>query len=430
MFSRRRLQTQPVTKETVKEEFKKELLNENRFQFEEADKPFGFLYYRTLLKDKRWFKLEMTGVQIHVYYEASCSILFEDLDYIDVFRTVESEFEKRFGYPKMLILEETSNKVYSIDCKVTPGTKFVDPMGTTNSVNKFGVKYKALANVDLIFYAIHNKTDLVAKSAGLMSRATKIQILAMESDKNREIGDLPTYGDFKTKTNVQERKKCYPSRKICSEEENSKIGYVLVQIEEKGLRIINTSLYKQLGLNGLIHPQVYKEDYGDKALDFDDKSFHYAVVMTYSDRKFEHANEDYVVIKNLFMEKARKYIEMLEIDVRGFWYDESSREKRAHCNLHVVSPLPLAYFQVLFDKWTIEIGQVVAKRVWEPIGWRLYASRNHNMFTTTDKYTPGTYVYEKFVEEMEGIMDKDLWLCMPLELVMKIMEYGVPYCAR
>ena len=175
---------------------------------------------------------------------------------------------------------------------------------------------------------------------------------------------------------------------------------------------------------GFVHPIDAKNTIKkDAVLDMDGKSYHYAVVMTYSDRNFMHVSDDKEAMKKKFMEKAREYIESLEITVEGFWFDETAEDQRAHCNLHVVSPLPIAYFQALFDMWVTKMGLVSVKHIWEPIGWRKYASRNHMMLTTKDRYTPKQYVYYKMLRMMKDVMDYTLWCRLPTEIVVLIMEY-------
>ena len=62
------------------------------------------------------------------------------------------------------------------------------------------------------------------------------------------------------------------------------------------------------------------------------------------------------------------------LDVKGLWYDQR-RGGRIDANVHIASELSLPYVRVMFEDWTRNKGMVTIKRIYEPLGWTIYAVR-------------------------------------------------------
>lgn len=238
-----------------------------------------------------------------------------------------------------------------------------------------GIGY--IGDIKVLFFLLGG-----TEGAKLVCRTNDICVYS-ESDRETDVDSsdllgLPTYLGFRSLTDSR-RLLFYHPGSMVAQEENRKLGYLLATSPNGLHRITNEPAEGYTYLNPLSAFQRLSKRELKNILDEDEKTLHYAVVLTRSSYRQSLGDGVPEERNKRFMELVLDYIDLIKLDVRGVWFDESRGKKRGHCNLHICSVLPPSHFSCLLETWHKKHGVKWYSRISDPITWRIYASRNHMM---------------------------------------------------
>ncbi|KAJ2432124.1 hypothetical protein GGF41_000184 [Coemansia sp. RSA 2531] len=209
-----------------------------------------------------------------------------------------------------------------------------------------------------------------------------IPVLTQQDDEHNGI-DLITFRSktleqkFKPKpnSNLSPLTACFSQ--LCHSPNNRTLEYGLVRIKREGVRVI-------VKLKEEFDPELHvlcgiEESSSDNGVHLDSNhAHHYAIVLTFDSNKYDTTLPTPDNIATL-QEIVAEYFSERGLDVRGLWYDNSKSNNNVHFNLHVANKLPLEFFRVDFDLWNRNFGKADVEYCYNPILWRIYASRNEVM---------------------------------------------------
>ncbi|KAJ2485065.1 hypothetical protein IWW37_006042 [Coemansia sp. RSA 2050] len=209
----------------------------------------------------------------------------------------------------------------------------------------------------------------------LIGVAEKLRILGSQDETySHSVGDLPSIQDF-MKLERYKLTDYYNTDKTFMENCNNVTAeYLLVYYEQdrKDFIIRPNECRMDMNIRGTLNYGTSKE-----VKDLQDR-YHYCVVLTFDERKVRLDPTDRNNVRTLEDETV-EYLRSLKLDVRGIWYDENREDNMIHFNLHIANELPLEYFTALFQIWKHNLGHIWIDYMKNPLGWRLYASRNEAM---------------------------------------------------
>jgi hypothetical protein len=348
-----------------------------------------------------------------------------DTDFLNELTRIEIVCEEKFAWPAKF----RSVRSNDIELELTSRSEIVNTSLKQVEYTSLDIIEKIMANITLQVriskIMMHYCIDLVIKQMYIIS--TNLS----EPSTDQELPDLMTFRKQKLAKKIM----LYEHVVEPDKDGWKLMNYMLVEHKEFGIVTARmTDFVPDNKLQGILVPS--RKDISSawiKANSNLHKSYdnnmlnHYSIVLTYSDQKFQNSVNVDINNKESIKYELGKYLEEFLrkrfIDVRGQWYDEGENRRRPHYNLHIVSSLPLAYFLELLDHWRTAIGQVTATHIYEPIGWRLYASRNHHLLTNSaGRYRSALEAREKLIL-YENLFERSGMCKVPSEIAIKIMEY-------
>lgn len=382
---------------------------------------------RNVLRYGSLHKTTFSFVKTIGYLGTHFEILISDVDHKREIDRVSQHFNLPIGETdenllRLLSDQTRQNVLMVLRQNINQGIRVIGPELDELDTNqrKTILSSELIVNVTLSFKVVERDNIRYA-----LHSVNNIEVLAVNG-RYMTRGDLPDLGSFMQMT-PQQRLEHY--RQHTNRVSNRLGDYVLIYIKEgEKYHVVERS---QTGLltDWILVPtnEAFKMLNDDpESTDLEDERFHYRVVLTYSDVKYYDAlNQNRRTFKNRLMESAREYLASRHVDVRGLWYDEGREDRRSHINLHVASELPKHYFSVLFDSWARTHGLAWCDRLFEPLGWRVYASRNHHLLGQTQgKYVTKKEIYKALFGYLNKVLKKGRILNeLPLEIVYKIMDY-------
>lgn len=348
-----------------------------------------------------------------------------DTDFLDELTQIEIVCEEKFAWPAKFRPVQSND----IELELTSKSEIVNTSLKQVVYTSLDFDEKIMANIILRVriskVMMHYYIDLVIRQMCIIS--TNLS----EPSTDLELPDLMTFRKQKLAKKIM----LYEHVVEPDKDGWKLMNYMLVEHKEFGIVTARiTDFVSDNKLRGILVPS--RKDISSAWItansnlhkSYDNNTLnHYSIVLTYNDQKFQSSVNVDINNKESVKHELGKYIEEFFrkrfIDVRGQWYDEGENRRRPHYNLHVVSSLPLAYFLELLDHWRIAIGRVTATCIYEPIGWRLYASRNHHLLTnSTGRYRSAYEAREKLIV-YENLFERCGMCKVPNEIAIKIMEY-------
>ena len=356
--------------------------------------------YRVLLRYGSTFKLLLPRVRL-LMKEPSVNkatmYLPDDSPHIQQLRDIANLFNNR--NPKHKI---TLTNPYS--CNISTYTTLIDSNGIQHNHEQIK-RLEVIADVVLSFveYTYNAKKFFHIR---LLEISIVLGDNAHENLKSVQGMTLEKWTEMK----FSDRRRYYQTGGLPEDKDNNALSWCLLTNGEEMIIANRRDIEKELWYR-VIDPRTASK-LGKDVFDFTSKG-HYALVLTYAAYKFDirkYIEEDKELEntvkvekeeKQNFMNRARSYLHERSLDVKGLWYDQG-RGGRIHANVHIASELPLPYVRIMFEDWTRNKGMVTIKRIYEPLGWTIYASRNHRMLDDDDaEYREGKEVNKKFYKMFE-----------------------------
>jgi hypothetical protein len=405
--------------------------------------------YRSFLRFGKEYNLTINHTKININpIEKKCTFLITIEDNNDDNNEIIKSINNVYNFYNIIkegveqqktYLKTTENNL--LTANIVKTSSFYDSNGN-NIKNDDLNTCDIVGDIHLVFYLREDKNiDKNTIKYYLVVRVKKLIII--EGD-NKEIDyktiNLPSLDDFKSLT-IKEMMEYYPRGKICDKLHNSLLDYTLyINPDDKKSYIVNREYYIQNpNLTGFVHPND-KKHYCQEGIDIDNINHHYAVVLTYKDKRVYFSNKIKDEIKEIYMKKVLNYCKVRKLEVKGIWYDEGTtcirknqyneeevKVGRIHCNLHLTSILPLQYFRVLFEHWRKTVGSLSINFIYEPLGWRMYGSRNHFLYyIDNDDNVRPVDDKQRFYQLIQHIGYRDtilICLNLPSHIIIKKLYY-------
>jgi hypothetical protein len=398
----------------------------------------GGTFMRFLLRYGEPYEVELNDVEMELRGNCIFRMCVTDPDYVKSVKEF-GDFHSLTYNVGDLPYAVVDNAVF-LEVELDPTSKIVDTYQSSVKVEDF---YDACSRIGGRVKC-HLKIRVLNSRFGIQNRLrVHAFIVDVTSIGNEYYGKegLPSIDEFK-KMNIDSKKFHYHKGQICDEEHNKHGKYVLIcrkDSNKETYSIVEESDYKKNKLTGIIpyhmSSAIWQQDIKENglitvsAMDYaNPKLYHYKVTLTYSPRKawYPGKPDDTHEFRTLLVSKCIQHVKELELDTRGLWYDVGGKQGRSHVNMHIVSDLPPRYFRLVFSSWKEDVGLTWIEQMFDPLQWRIYASRNHGIFTNSqEKYQGGFAAFTKLIKfqyKTRGDATK-IWNDLPTELVCKIMDY-------
>ncbi|KAJ2008645.1 hypothetical protein GGI04_001065 [Coemansia thaxteri] len=309
-----------------------------------------------LVKQDESHKVEKLAVGKEEAAGAKCSV-------IEVYMGDQSEM--KFGNDK-ISLKDISQEGWVI-ANITVSVGFAPQKKGREGANSVSI---IAERVDIICTSFHG-TEIVHET---VRRPMKRE----SSDDTRDIEEKKFIDVVAFREELREEKlhsrEYYDNVEGNENIDNEKLKYGLVRLKESGEKFVvrldnefDSGKHDLCGINNT--EGSHRDLHGVN---------HYAVVLTFISKDQSAGTCDTESIAEL-QKVVEAYVKKIGLDVRGLWYDNTRLRNHSHFNLHVASELPLNFFRAIFDYWNNNHGLADVEYCYDPMAWRVYASRNEAM---------------------------------------------------